>query len=225
MSKDSQPKSYWARSAMDQSRMLERCQDLAACLTISCFGMLSFASEDFLAEYKNEILPIWHGRELRLNEDMFLIGFEKLVRALDSSEPYAPDDFFHQQYFDSYLSGDDGSFDSRVGRLINDASDLAMIADSLLSGADITKTVGSLKPIVLSIGRTIEATQGILCYALFNTSEPEDSHARDEFNASPCWPQVKRDLQYAIELAEKEKFVPRGERKWDYDFFGLSKKQ
>ena len=209
---------------MDENKITEQCKSFtnqeAACFTTSCFGMLSFAGDNFLAWYQDEILSIWNERNLPLDENLFSIGFEKLEQGLKNSASYESDVFLREHYSNSYLNGDDGSFDSIVGFFINIPTDLATIANSLLSGADIKKTVGLLDRKIFGACLSMMAVRAILCYALFNDSEPGNPEDQQEFDSSPCLVQAERDLQYAIELAKREKIIPRGERKWDYEFLG-----
>jgi len=222
---------YSYDTIFNEKRIEEICQNFterkAACFTISCFGMFSFVGQDFLTQ-QPEIFSIWQRRGIPLGEDLFAVGFEKLARALDSPTPYQSDDFFHKHYYDSYLNGDDGiygdpgSFDARVGCFLNYPKDIAIIADALLSGADVSETVGIVDRKFSGAYLTILGFEHILSYALFNSSESETLKARDEIKLSPVCAQAKQDIQQAIDLANQEKIIPLGGRKWNYEFFGLS---
>ena len=210
---------------MDEDGIKEQCRNLSdrqiACFSLSCFGMLSFASREFLAEHK-EIFSVWKKRNLPLNAEIFSIGFERLAKALEASTPYVSDIFFCDYYLNSYLNGDDeGSFDARVCYFINIPADLARLSDALLSGSNITeKQLGTLDPKILGPHLAIAAVRHILCYALFDENEPANHSDNEKFDSSACWARAERDLQYAIELARQDKFVQLGEQKWDYNFFG-----
>ena len=222
---------YSYDTIFNEIKIKEICQNFterkAACFTISCFGMFSFVGKDFLTQ-QPEIFSIWQRRGIPLGEDLFSVGFEKLARALESPTPYQSDDFFHKHYYDSYLNGDDGvhgdpqSFDARVGFFLNYPKDIAIVADALLSAADVTETVGILDRKFSGAYLSMVGFEHILSYALFNSSEPETLEAREEIKLSSLWERAKQDIQHAIDLANQEKFIPLGDRKWDYEFFGLS---
>ena len=190
--------------------------------------MFSFATSDFLAEHP-EIYSIWEKRNLPLNEELISIGFEKLVKGLEASVPYESDVFFYDYYLNAYLNGDDGyvngdgtsSFDARVGLFLNFPMDLARLADALLSSSNITeKNLGTLDPKILGPHLAIEGVRQILCLAMFNESGISVQLAERKFSSSSCWAQAERDVMDAVELARKDKFIPFGDRKWDYKFFG-----
>ena len=187
------------------------------CLSVSCFGLFCYVARDFVNSHLAEVQRVYESRGLEPNY-MFDLYHELENHFKDGTYP---SEETWELMEGAYIDADDGdfSFDGNcdwAGCEIYQGI-YFQGKHSLLSFQGRTNAIDVHGEARLNVYKAI-------CNGLYNCSEPYSPFAKDMMqellNSSP-YLQAMKDLQHAVDLAQEEKILPFGERKWDYDFFRL----
>lgn len=184
------------------------------CFGISCFGMLSHSAKDFIDSRLSDLKSVWDARGLDLGADFMELIYHELATAFKNGTTSASEKSL-STLDNAFVTREDGSFEESSCLLFGAAYTLGRLSflsfESDLKNQDV---FGEVETTIL---------QGV-CHGLFNVAEPYSPHSDEMWQGirtSTSYLQAAKDIEYAIGLAKQEKILPLGERKWDFEFFGL----
>ena len=200
------------------SDLKERCIDLnpkqLTCFGISCFGLFCHSARDFFTANFTELQEVWSSRELNVEADYMEAIYHELVSSFEKGT--SPSQSSLDTLDKAYVDVDDATFEVPGWVLYHKSHSLARI--SFLSFESDTEGRDFFDELQTFVEQSI-------CYVLFNVSEPYTPRIDEMFDGirtSPAYLQAIRDIEHVIHLAEKEKTLPFGELKWNFDFFNLT---